>query len=246
MSAALDVRALSYRYRAGFALEGIDLTVATGRMTVLLGPNGAGKSTLVNLLTRLYAPEAGTVTIAGHPLASRPGPALARLGVVFQQTTLDLDLSVRRNLAYGLALQGIAGRRAAAAITEALGLFGLTEAAARPARALSGGNRRKLEVARALAHAPAVLICDEATVGLDLPSRRALLAHVRTLCRDQGVGVLWATHLLDEIEPADDVVLLQHGRVRAAGTAARLMEQAGAADMEAAFGVLTALEGHES
>ncbi len=239
MTNALEVRALGYRYRAGFALEGIDLVVEQGRMTVLLGPNGAGKSTLVNLLTRLYAPVSGTVTIASHPLAERPGPALAKLGVVFQQTTLDLDLSVRRNLAYALALQGIAGRRAAIAVAEALDRFGLTESAGRPARALSGGNRRKLEVARALAHLPAVLICDEATVGLDLPSRRALLAHVRTLCRDQGVGVLWATHLMDEIEPADDVVLLQRGQVRAAGTAAALMERVGATDMEAAFGVLT-------
>ena len=236
---ALEVHALGYRYRAGFALERIDLVVEQGRMTVLLGPNGAGKSTLVNLLTRLYAPVSGTVTIASHPLAERPGPALAKLGVVFQQTTLDLDLSVRRNLAYALALQGIAGRRAAIAVAEALDRFGLTESAGRPARALSGGNRRKLEVARALAHRPAVLICDEATVGLDLPSRRALLTHVRALCRDQGVGVLWATHLMDEIEPGDDVVLLQRGTVRAAGTAAELMARADAADMEAAFGTLT-------
>lgn len=235
MSPALEVRALEYRYRTGFALDGIEFTAEPGAFTVLLGPNGAGKSTLVNLLTRLYAPRSGTIAIAGHRLDRHPEAALARLGVVFQHSTLDLDLTVRRNLIYALALHGIAGARAKTAITAALARFGLIEAAERPARALSGGNRRKLDVARALAHDPAVLICDEATVGLDQPSRRALLGHVRALCRDHGVAVLWATHLMDEIEPDDAVVMLRQGRVRASGTAAGLMARAGAADMGQTF-----------
>jgi ABC-2 type transport system ATP-binding protein len=235
MKAALDIRDLCYRYPAGFALDSVGFSVAPGRFLGLLGRNGAGKSTLVNLLTRLYAPASGTISIDGQPLAERPGAALARLGVVFQHSTLDLDLSVRRNLSYALALYGIAGRRGAEATQAALARFDLATSAARPARALSGGNRRKLEVARALLHRPKLLICDEASVGLDLPSRRALLAHVRALCRDDGMAVVWATHLMDEIEPGDDVVLLQSGRVRATGTAAGLMAGIDAADMAALF-----------
>jgi ABC-2 type transport system ATP-binding protein len=206
---------------------------------VLLGPNGAGKSTLVSLLTRLYAPLAGQVLIGGHDLSLAPGKALARLGVVFQQSTLDLDLSVEQNLRYAASLHGLGGGRAAPLVTAALDRMGLADQRKIPARRLSGGNRRKLEVARALLHRPGLLICDEATVGLDAPSRRALLAHIRGLCRDHGLGVLWTTHLMDEIQPADQVVLLRTGRVLVAGPATELMCHAGTADMEAAFAVLT-------
>lgn len=235
MTAPLELQDLGYRYRSGFALDGIGLAAEAGRFTVLLGPNGAGKSTLVNLVTRLYSPSAGAVTIGGYSLAARPGQALARLGVVFQQSTLDLDLTVVQNLRYAAALHGIAGCRAATAIAEAVTRFGLKDG---PARSLSGGNRRKLELARALLHRPLVLVCDEATVGLDATSRRSLLAHLRALCRDEGLAVLWTTHLMDEVEPADPVVLLQSGKVRATGTASALMAKAGAAHMEAAFQAL--------
>lgn len=238
MSPVLDVAGLGYRYRSGFALESVDLKAEAARFTVLLGPNGAGKSTLVALLTRLYAAETGVIRIAGHDLGRAPGLALARLGVVFQQSTLDLDLSVERNLRYGAALQGLGGGAARAAVAAGLERFGLAEVRLRPARSLSGGNRRKLELARALLHRPALLICDEATVGLDPPSRRALLAHLRRLCRDEGLAVLWATHLMDEVEDDDPVVLLKDGAIRAAGPAGDLVRRAGAEGLEAAFHVL--------
>jgi len=242
MTAALELHDLGYRYRSGFALDGISLAAQAGRFTVLLGPNGAGKSTLVNLVTRLYSPGSGSVRIGGHALADRPGQALARLGVVFQQSTLDLDLTVGQNLRYAAALHGIGGRRAEAALAQAFTRFGLTDSRNRPARSLSGGNRRKLELARALLHQPAVLVCDEATVGLDLSSRRMLLTHLRQLCRDEGLAVLWATHLMDEVTPDDPVVLLQSGRIRAAAPASVLMARTGGADMEAAFQSLLAGE----
>lgn len=229
---SLELKDLGYCYRSGFALAGIDLTAAPGAFTVLLGPNGAGKSTLVNLVTRLYSPRSGQVVIGGYDLARTPTKALARLGVVFQQSTLDLDLSVTQNLRYAGALHGLAGKRAGAAIAEAMERFGLEDG---PARSLSGGNRRKLELARALLHQPAVLVCDEATVGLDTPSRRWLLSHLRDLCRERGLAVLWTTHLMDEVAGNDPVVLLQAGKVKAAGRAAALMEQAGTTSMEAAF-----------
>lgn len=238
MSAALEVRDLRFRHAGGFALERPSFTAGAGRFTVLLGPNGAGKSTLVNLLTGLYAPEGGTIHIDGHDLALRPCRALARLGVVFQSSTLDLDLTAERNLLYGAALYGLWGAPARRAAEEGLRRFGLEEARHRPARALSGGHRRRLEMARALIHRPALLVCDEATVGLDLPSRRALVAHLRALCRDEGAAVLWATHLLDEVESDDPVVVLARGRICGRSTAAELMRDCAAATLEEAFGRL--------
>ena len=242
MSSALAVTGLGYRYRSGFALDGVEFVAEAGRFTVLLGPNGAGKSTLVNLVTRLYSPESGAVCIGGHSLAEEPGRALARLGVVFQQSTLDLDLSAERNLRYGAALHGLWGKEADRVVADGLARFGLEAVRKQAARSLSGGNRRKLELARALAHRPSVLVCDEATVGLDTPSRRALLAHLRGLCRDEGLAVLWATHLMDEVEEADPVVLLKAGKVRAAGLAGELIRRAGADGLESAFQVLLAEE----
>jgi ABC-2 type transport system ATP-binding protein len=243
MNAALATSGLGFTYGHGFALQGVDLAVARGRFCVLLGPNGAGKSTLVCLLTRLFAPSAGGVSINGHALAERPRQALAGLGVVFQQTTLDLDLTVAQNLRYAASLHGLAGGMARQRITEELDRAGLWDSRDQPARRLSGGNRRKLELARALLHRPSLLICDEPTVGLDLPSRRALVAHVRGLCAQSGLAVLWTTHLMDEVEEEDQVVLIHRGRVRAEGTARGLMDSTGAADMEAAFVALTAGEG---
>jgi ABC-2 type transport system ATP-binding protein len=241
MNPALVVTGLGYRYRSGFALEQVGFTAQAGAFTVLLGPNGAGKSTLVNLLTRLYSPGSGTITIGGFDLAAEPGKALARLGVVFQQSTLDLDLSAERNLRYGAALHGLWGRDTDRAVEDGLARFGLD--GKQPARALSGGNRRKLELARALVHRPEVLICDEATVGLDTPSRRALLAHLRDLCRERGLAVLWTTHLMDEVEEADPVVLLKSGKVRATGLAGDLIRRVGADGLEGAFQALLAEEG---
>jgi ABC-2 type transport system ATP-binding protein len=238
MSNALEVTNLGYRYRSGFALEQVGFSVQAGTFTVLLGPNGAGKSTLVNLLTRLYSPATGTIAIGGFDLAAEPGKALARLGVVFQQSTLDMDLSAERNLRYGAALHGLWGKKTDRAVENGLARFGLDGKQA--ARALSGGNRRKLELARALVHQPQVLICDEATVGLDTPSRRALLAHLRTLCRDEGLAVLWTTHLMDEVEEVDPVVLLKSGQVRASGPAGDLIRRVGADGLEGAFQALLA------
>ncbi len=239
MTCALAVDDLLFRHAGGFTLDRVSLTVAPGQFAALLGPNGAGKSTLVSLLTRLYAPLSGTIAIGGHDLAAAPGMALGRLGVVFQQPTLDLDLSIDQNLRYAAALHGISGMEARLRAPEMLAAVGLAEPLSMRARSLSGGNRRKLELARALLHRPRVLLCDEATVGLDLSSRRGLIGHIRALCRDQGLAVLWATHLMDEVEPDDPVVLVQSGRVRAAASAAELVRQAGGDHLEAAFTQLT-------
>ncbi|MCG6902477.1 MAG: ABC transporter ATP-binding protein [Rhodobacter sp.] len=208
----LRVSRVSYSYGAKLALDDVSFDLQPGRFCALLGPNGAGKSTLFSLLTRLFVTNQGTISVAGHDLAREPRAALARIGVVFQQQTIDLDMTVRQNLRYFAALQGLSGRTAARSIDAALERLAMQERAGEKARALNGGHRRRMEIARALIHDPEVLLLDEPTVGLDTASRKAITAHVHDLA-DTGLTVFWATHLVDEIRDSDDVVVLHKGRV---------------------------------
>ncbi|GLO72829.1 ABC transporter ATP-binding protein [Phaeobacter inhibens] len=214
----LRVSNLSFSYGPKQALEDVSFDVDPGNFCALLGPNGAGKSTLFALLTRLLSTHAGSIEIAGHDLATAPRAALAELGIVFQQTTLDLDLSVRQNLSYFAALHGIAGREATKRIDAALDRLDMLERAQEKARALNGGHRRRAEIARALIHAPSVLLLDEPTVGLDAAARAAITEHLHQLSTE-GTTVLWATHLTDEVRPEDALVILHKARVLATGTA---------------------------
>lgn len=218
----LEVSDLSYAFGARQALDRVTFRVAQGRFCALLGPNGAGKSTLFNLMTRLFTSAQGRIAIAGHDLSRNPRAALARIGVVFQQSTLDLDLTVSQNLRYYAALHGLAGREADKRIAAALDRLAITDRAGDRARDLNGGHRRRTEIARALVHQPPVLLLDEPTVGLDAAARAAITAHVHALCADGGLTVLWATHLTDEVAPGDQVVILHRGLVLADGTAERL------------------------
>ena len=220
--AGLTVEGLSYSYRSKPALQDVSFQIPPGVFCALLGPNGAGKTTLYSLLTRLFTAPRGEIRIAGHDLAKRPRAALARMGVVFQQTTLDLDLTVRRNLRYFAALHGLSGREADRRIEAALERLGMAERVTERARDLNGGHRRRTEIARALVHDPDVLLLDEPTVGLDAASRAAITDHVHDLAADMGLTVLWATHLTDEVRPGDRLVILHRGRVLADGTAAEI------------------------
>ncbi|MCP1200662.1 ABC transporter ATP-binding protein [Notoacmeibacter sp. MSK16QG-6] len=216
----LDVSHIHYRYsRKGRpALDDVGFSVEPGRFCALLGPNGAGKSTLFALLTRLIVAPQGSIQVAGFDLASAPRAALARIGVVFQQPTLDLDMTVRRNLTYFAGLHGLSGGSAATAIDEVLDRLAMRERAGEQVRALNGGHRRRMEIARALIHRPEVLLLDEPTVGLDAASRQSITTHVHSLA-ETGLAVLWATHLVDEIRPDDQVVVLHRGRVLTQGDA---------------------------
>lgn len=218
---SLSVESLSFAYGPRLALDDLTFDLAPGSFTALLGPNGAGKSTLFSLLTRLFVAPQGRIAIGGHDLSRPALKALATLGCVFQQPTLDLDLTTRRNLLYYAALHGLTGPAARARTDEALSTLALTDRADTPARSLSGGQRRRVELARALIHRPAVLLLDEPTVGLDAASRRAITDHAHDLAR-QGTTVLWSTHLTDEIAPTDRCLVLHKGRLLADSPAATL------------------------
>ena len=219
MNCALSISGLSHDYGTRAALRQVSFSVAEGQFCALLGRNGAGKSTLYSRLTRLITGESARITIAGIDLEAAPRKALARMGIVFQQSTLDLDLTARQNLTYFAALHGIGGREAQVRITAALERLDMAERADEKVRTLNGGHRRRVEIARALLHRPQVLLLDEATVGLDAATRRQITAHVHDLCADEGMTVLWATHLTDEINPGDQVVILHQGKVLADGLA---------------------------
>ncbi len=237
--AALAVHGVSHAYGTRQALQDVSLTVPQSRFTALLGLNGAGKTTLFSLITRLYDTRQGSIDVLGHRVSREPGEALRLLGVVFQARTLDLDLSVMENLLYHAALHGIGSREARRRALAALQEIELADRARDVVRKLSGGQMRRVEIARALLHRPCVLVLDEPTVGLDVASRSAILRHVRSLVRERGVAVLWATHLLDEVESDDAVVVLHRGRVLAAGDVSDVVAATGADDMRSAFVALT-------
>jgi ABC-2 type transport system ATP-binding protein len=232
---ALLVKGVSHRFGPVPALDDVSLAVPRGGFVVLLGPNGAGKSTLFALITRLYDNVTGEIRILGHDVRRQPAAALRQLGVVFQSRSLDADLTVLQNLAYHAALHGIGRAERRRRAVDALTKVGLADRAGARVRTLSGGQARRVEIARALLHDPACLLLDEATVGLDVASRESALAIVRGLVKERGVGVLWATHLVDEVAAEDRVVLLHKGRVRFAGPVPDLLDLAQEGNLRGAF-----------
>ena len=219
--AGLKIEGITHDWGARRALDKVTLAVEPGRFCALLGPNGAGKSTLFGLLTRLFVPQSGRIEVAGHDLSREPRAALAQMGVVFQSSTLDLDLTVRRNLLYFAALHGLSGKEAEHRTMAALERLGMVERAGERAGALNGGHRRRMEIARALIHRPKVLLLDEPTVGLDAASRAAIVSHVHDLAKE-GLTVLWATHLVDEVHADDRLAVLHRGRILADGEAGEI------------------------
>jgi|SRR5215204_6125149 len=235
---ALRVDGVSHSYGRRLALQDVSLSASAGAVTVLLGPNGAGKSTLFGLITGLLGLRQGDITIAGRSIRTGAS-ALAPLGIVFQQPTLDLDLSVRRNLLYFAGLRGMGAREADRRIADELARFGLSDRAGDLVRDLNGGHRRRVEIARAMLHEPSILILDEPTVGLDIPTRKALVDDLHRRAADDRIAVLWATHLIDEVWLHDQLVVLSAGRVVAAGQTGEVAARAGAASLDEAFARLT-------
>jgi len=236
---ALLVKNVSHRFGETLALDDVSLTVPRGVFTVLLGLNGAGKSTLFALITRLYDNVTGEIRIFGHDVRRRASAALQRLGVVFQSRTLDLDLSLKQNLLYHCALHGIRGREARERTARALEIVGLSDRGGEKVRNLSGGQARRVEIARSLLHRPALLLLDEPTVGLDIGSREGVISIVRSLVEKEGLGVLWATHLFDEVQPTDFIVVLHKGRVLFSGSVPDLLAKTETQNVSDAFRKLT-------
>ena len=240
---ALRLENIVKTYGAIRAVNGVSFNLAAGEFVALLGPNGAGKSTLFQLLSGLFVPDSGRIEIMGQDMLRDPVPALARLGIVFQQPTLDLELTVTGNLLFHAGLHGISRAVATPRIEAELARLGLADRAHDKAAQLSGGNRRRVELARALLHEPRVLLMDEATVGLDPASRGDLLKLISTLRRERSVAVLWATHLCDEVAEADRVIVLHRGKVLANKSPAQFVSDAGTATIEQAFLAITGIEG---
>jgi ABC-2 type transport system ATP-binding protein len=236
---ALSVAGVSHAFGGRRALVDVSLDVPAGSFTVLLGLNGAGKSTLFALITRLYDNISGDIRVFGDDVRRAPSAALRQIGVVFQSRTLDPDLSLLQNLVYHAALHGFGRGAARARAMQLLDTIGLAEKARDRVRALSGGQARRLEIARALLHEPRSLLLDEATVGLDVGARESIIALVRDLVARQGLGVLWATHLIDEIATTDRIVILHKGRVLFAGEHDDLLATMGASTIRDAFTMMT-------
>lgn len=227
----LELRDIRKSYGVSDALSGVSLTMHEGGFVGLLGPNGAGKSTLFQVVAGLFAPDGGEVRLFGLGHAKDGPRILARLGVVFQARSVDLDISVRANLRFHGRLFGLSGRELVRRIEELCEQFNLVELMNRPVRTLSGGQQRRVEIARALINQPDLLIMDEPTAGLDASSRRDLVAHVRALARTEGVAVLWATHLVDEVGDADRIVILDRGQILADDTPSELLRTTGGEDL---------------
>lgn len=239
MPNALEITDLSFAYGRKKALDNVGFTVGPAECRILLGPNGAGKSTLFSLITRLYDCRQGSIQLCGFAIRKESRKALAQLGVVFQQSTLDPDLTVLQNLRYHAALHGIGRKVANQRIQEELERLEMFERRKERVRQLNGGHKRRVEIARALLHQPKLLLLDEPTVGLDVPSRLGIVKHVHQLVTDTGLSVLWATHLIDEIYPEDSLVVLHQGTIRADGTVEQVLQQTGAESIQQAFNQLT-------
>ena len=221
----IEVKNVGKSYDGNPVLERLNVTVKEGEFVTLVGASGCGKSTFLKMLLGTESPTSGELLLDGKPIASEPGPDR---GIVFQQYSVFPHMTVLENVmaAVGFAQRGLTGylfgskRKQARLDAEAiLKEVGLGHALKKYPHELSGGMKQRLAIAQALLGKPRILLLDEASVGLDQASRRALNQHVRALCDEQQLTVIWTTHLLDEILPSDPVVMLNRGRVVAQGQA---------------------------
>ena len=238
----LDIKDLKKSYRKTQALKGVTMSIDRAEVVGLLGPNGAGKSTLFQIAAGLFAPDSGSVMLFGLDYRRNSADILKRLGVVFQARAIDLDMTVQANLAFHGALFGLAGSAAKARITEVTDLLEIGDLLKKPVRTLSGGNQRRVEVARALLNGPDLLLMDEPSTGLDPVTREMLVNHMQIVRREHGTSILWATHLVEELEKADRIILLVGGEIVRTGSPADLMASSGTDNLTAAY---IAITGHQ-
>ena len=241
MTFALEIKNVSHKFGEFTALDDVSLNINSGDFTVLLGLNGAGKTTLYSLITRLYNNNSGSIKIYGFDVRENSVNALKNIGVVFQQPTLDLDLSVKENLNYHSSLHGISFAEANNRIDSEIGRIKLEDKIKSKVRALSGGQRRRVEIARSLIHRPKLLLLDEPTVGLDIGSRQMILKHVKSLCKKDNLAVLWATHLIDEIDKGEKVIIIDKGKVLESGDVSMIVRKTKTKNIRDAFNKLVGI-----
>lgn len=234
----ITVKDLSYDYGRQPVIDNLSLVIQPG-FNVLLGPNGAGKSTLFSLLTGLYQTLQGEVGYGQLSLQQHRRKVLSQLGIVFQQSTLDIDLTVKQNLIYHACLHGLSFSTALKNIEHILDALQLSSRLNDKVRTLNGGHRRRLEIARAMMHKPNYLLLDEPTVGLDNESRSLIVGYIRQQCKQQRLCVLWTTHLMDEVESSDLLIILSKGQVKAEGPTEQLCREFQADDVYQLYRQLT-------
>jgi len=223
----ISVDHLNHAYASRAALADVSLRVNAGEIFGLLGPNGSGKSTLFRILSTLMAPSGGRATIAGFDVTSQPDQVRRRIGVVFQSQSLDKKLTVEENPRSQGHLFGLSGSQLRIRVDEVLGRLGLADRRNDLVEALSGGLRRRVEIAKALLHQPPVLLMDEPSTGLDPGARRELWQYIEDLRARQNTTVLLTSHVLDDAEHCDRLLLLHQGRAVAEGTPAELKARIG-------------------
>jgi len=223
----ITVQNLTHRYGDRVALAGVSFRVEKGEIFGLLGPNGGGKSTLFRILSTMMTPTAGSATVAGYDVARDAAGVRRHVGVVFQTQSLDKALTVEENLRAQGHLHGLSGAELRRRMEHAMEQLGLAERRRDLVETLSGGLRRRVEIAKALLHRPRVLLMDEASTGLDPAARRDLSRHVERLRDEEGVTILLTTHILEEAGRCDRLVLLHQGKIVAEGTPGGLRSEIG-------------------
>jgi len=225
----IEVKNLTKRYRSAKenAVDGISFSVAAGEFFTLLGPNGAGKTTTISILTTTLNPTSGVARIAGYDIRRAASAVRQNIGIIFQQPSLDFNLTAEENVRFHAVLYGLYPFRPTFStmpraykqqVSELAALLGLEKDMGQAVKKFSGGMRRKLEIIRSLLHKPGVLFLDEPTAGLDPVSRRTLWEYLRQVRRERGTTIFLTTHYLDEAEEADQTCIINHGRIVAQGS----------------------------
>ena len=238
-SSALTIETLNHNFGNLRVLDNVKLALKEGDYSILLGLNGAGKTTLFSLITRLYDNQTGLIDIFSHNVKKNPTKALANIGVVFQQPTVDLDLTVEQNLQYHASLHGMRKKLALDNALIELKRQKMEDILKKKVRELSGGQRRRVEIVRALMHNPKLLLLDEPTVGVDIESRKLIVKHVKSLCKEKKLAVLWATHLIDEVDIEGNLIIMHKGKVLAHDSVKNVLKITKTKNVSNAFDYLT-------
>ncbi|MEM1633695.1 MAG: ATP-binding cassette domain-containing protein [Sulfolobales archaeon] len=229
MRSIIEVVNLVKRFKDVVAVDGVSFSVREGEIYGLLGPNGAGKTTTISIIITLLKPTSGTVYVDGIDVTKKPNDVRKKLGVVFQDPSLDVFLTAYENLYIHGKIYGLGGLDLENRIREALKFVELEEFSNKVVRYFSGGMRRRLEIARALIHDPEILVLDEPTIGLDPQTRNKVWDYVRTARKEKGVTILMTTHYMDEAEQlCDRISIMDHGKILVEGTADQLKSYVGA------------------